>query len=310
MRPVSEHPSLAPFTLVLAGGGARGYAHAGVIRTFERAGLFPSAVVGVSMGAVVAATYSLRLDWYEALMALDTSGFPGPGGSHADEKRRLHRLRMALGQLRVAWNMLTGWGAPERAVGAGRVLLTDLFGDRGLEDGRIPVVVCATDLLSGSRVELARGLASEAVYASSALAGIIPPADIDGGVLADGVYADIAPIDVARAMTAPVVIVVDPGQPSEASEIRNGAQALMRALEICHLKHAELRMQEADMVISPKFGRHVDTLDFGARRYCVAAGMRAARGCLDEVRDLLCEASRRPADSQPAGTGNPAAHTH
>ena len=68
----------APFALVLSGGGARGFAHVGVLRALEARGLRPAAVVGVSMGAVVATTYALRDDWYSALLAMDTRAFTRP----------------------------------------------------------------------------------------------------------------------------------------------------------------------------------------------------------------------------------------
>jgi len=63
------------FTLILGGGGARGFAHAGVLHALERRGWAPSAIVGVSMGAVVAAAYALRTDWYRAVMDFADEGF-------------------------------------------------------------------------------------------------------------------------------------------------------------------------------------------------------------------------------------------
>jgi len=62
--------------LVFAGGGARGFAHAGVLRALRHSGCEPSVMVGVSMGVVVATTYALNPDWYGALKAMDISGFP------------------------------------------------------------------------------------------------------------------------------------------------------------------------------------------------------------------------------------------
>ncbi len=56
----SEHRPHRPFTLVLAGGGARGFAHVGVLRALEADGYRPSALVGVSMGAAVSVGYALR----------------------------------------------------------------------------------------------------------------------------------------------------------------------------------------------------------------------------------------------------------
>lgn len=266
----------APFALVLAGGGARGFAHVGVLKAMEDAGLRPSALVGVSMGAIVSATYAVRTDWYGALMGMDTSGFPQPfHGEHRAEARLA--LKRAVGYVHTAWNMITGWGAPSSAIDAGRAVLGTLLGDARLEEGRIPVAVCATDLTTGRRVTLREGAAADAVYASAALAGVIPPLVRDGHLLADGAYADIAPIDVARAFGHPAVMVVDPGQASELAEVGNGLQSLMRAMEICHLRHGELRMREADLVIRPGFTRSINVLDFNARVECAAAGVEAVQ---------------------------------
>ena len=176
---------------------------------------------------------------------------------------------------------------------AGRAVLTELLGNRRLEDLSIPTVVSATDLRAGRRQILTSGLASDAVYASAALAGVLPPAIVNGSVLADGAYSDIAPIDVARSMGVPIVIAVDPGQLSAVPPLRNGLQAVVRAMEICHHRHADLRFQSADLVLRPAFRRSVDTLDFSAKRECAAAGMRAARAARRGIVSLLGPAGQR-----------------
>lgn len=275
------------FSIVLAGGGARGFAHVGVLHELEVLGYRPSAVVGVSMGALVAAAYALRVDWFDAVMSIDTSGFPPPGRRGRQRASKGPRIRATIGRVHVAWNMVTGWGAPVRSAEAGQEQLKELFGDTRLEDGRIPVVACASDLLSGTRIELSSGLAREAVYASSALAGILRPLEWNGHLLADGVYVDVAPVDVARAMAPPLVLAVDPSQPSAATDIHNGAQAVMRAMEICHLRHADLRFREADLVIKPKFPYYIDTLDFESREVCMEAGILAAREAAPAIRKIL-----------------------
>ncbi|MEQ1854907.1 MAG: patatin-like phospholipase family protein [Longimicrobiales bacterium] len=266
-----------PFALVLAGGGARGYAHLGVLRSLQHMGLAPAGLVGVSMGAVVAATYALREDWYEALLSADLGGFPHPNPRQPSSQERPPAIRQVLDYAHTAWNMVTGWGAPSEMAEAGRAFLTELLGSKQLEEGRIPVIVCATDLGSGARIPFSSGPAAAAVYASSALAGILPPAVEGDRVLVDGTYADIAPVDLARSMGWPVVIAVDPGQVSGAGPITNGLQAVLRAVEICHHGHAYRRLREADLVLQPHFARVIDVLEFGARRECVAAGIEVVR---------------------------------
>jgi NTE family protein len=190
--------------------------------------------------------------------------------------------------------MVYGWGLGVRALGAGRRLLGDLTGGRKLEDSRIPLAVSTTDLYSGHRYVLRAGSAADALYASAALAGVLPPLQRNGRLLADGAYADIAPIDVARAFGHPVVIAVDPGQALASTNIGNGYQALMRAMEICHLRHADARFAGADLVLRPAFRRTIDTLDFDARRACIAAGVRAVRRHRDILERLLSTAPGDP----------------
>ncbi|MFV1986914.1 MAG: patatin-like phospholipase family protein [Gemmatimonadota bacterium] len=264
------------FTLVLAGGGARGFAHVGVLRALEASGLRPAAIIGVSMGAVVAATYALNPDWYRLLVAMDTGVFPGPGSlGRAPDAHWLRRVITGLGSVRDMWTLVHGWGVGERAQPDASALLHELTQDMDLDEGRIPIALCATDLRTGVRVVLEKGLAADAAYASAALAGVVPPLEKDGYLLCDGAYADLAPIDVARRFGPPTVIAVDLVQPLADGRIHNGFQALTRAVEICHLHHAELRFQEADVVLRPHFRRPIGALDFGAKRECIAAGVRA-----------------------------------
>lgn len=279
--------STRSFSLVLAGGGARGYAHVGVLRALESMELAPSAIVGVSMGSLVAATYGLRDDWFEALCSLDVRGAPSPGLSGGPPDRGTPAVQRAWAGARVAWSLLTGWGAPDEAVATGRRRVEEMIGPGRLEDCRIPVTVCATDLLSGLRTELDSGPAATAIFASSALAGIVPPVEIGDTLLADGVYSDIAPVDVARAMGPPVVIVVDPTQGKAFERPRNGLQVVMRAMEICHMSHAHERIGTADLVIRPLFQAPVDVLEFEKREMCVEAGWWAARGAEAQIRELL-----------------------
>lgn len=274
------------FTLVLAGGGARGYAHAGVLRALEFHGLPPSALVGVSMGAIVAVAYALREDWYPTLLRARSEPFPDPSRLLGDPAGPVDRFHLLARRLDAVRGLLRGWGAADRSAKRDLEALRDFTGGRRLEEGRLPVAIGATDLRAGARVILREGDAAEAAYASSALAGILAPLPHRRGLLADGAYADLAPIDVAREAGAPVVV-VDSGRLDPAGPVHNGLQAIVRAAEICHRRHAELRFDEADLVLRPPFRRPVDTLEFHARRECVAAGMRAVRRNLDALRALV-----------------------
>ncbi len=281
------------FALVLSGGGGRGLAHAGVLRALEHYGYRPQAIVGVSMGAIVGATYALNPDWYHALVNMDTRAFPEPTRPTGDDLRA--RIRAMLASERALLEMLLGWGVGERSVEAGMELLRNLTAGKRLEEGRIPVAVIAADIQSGQRVVFQRGPAAEALYASSALPGILPPFRRGEAMLVDGSYVDNAPVDVARNFGTEIVIAVDASQTQEPSEIRNGFQAMLRAMEICHHQHTQIRFEEADLVIKPHYPFAIETLDFNHKRLCVAVGMRAVRQSMAKLDRLL---SRRPAQSR------------
>ena len=283
-----------PFALVLAGGGARGFAHVGVLKGLGRLGLVPSALVGVSMGAVVAAGFALREDWYPVLLGMDTRAFPRPLGIRSvgplfGRERLLSWVAFA----RAGWDMFVGWGVGAPAVPAGQAMLHRVTKGRNLEESRVPLAVSTTDLRSGRRVVLTSGNAAEAVYASAALAGVLPPHRRGRELLADGAYADVAPVDVARSFGFPVVLAVDPGQALQPLDPKTGYEALLRAVEVCQLTHAHLRFAQADLVLRPPFRRTIDTFDFDARRECVAAGLRAVRRSRKELETLLAPRSSR-----------------
>jgi NTE family protein len=277
--------SHASFALVLSGGGARGLAHVGVLQALAHHGYTPQAIVGVSMGAIVGATYALNPGWYQALLTLDTQGFPEPMTSSSASWRE--RLRQLSAYRTALWTMLTGWGPGERARPYGQQLLEQLTLGRKLEDSRVPVVAVATDLASGERVVLSHGKAATNLYASAALAGILPPLAHEGRLLADGAYADIAPVDVARAFGVSRVIAVALRPPHYAKLPRNGVQAMVRALEICHHQHAQARFAQADLCLEPHFPFAIDMLDFRYGRTCVAAGFWAVRAVLPSLRLLF-----------------------
>lgn len=270
--------------IVLSGGGARGFAHVGALRALDHLGIRPDVIVGVSMGAIVGATYALNDRWYEALIGMDISGFPPlPDFSTPGMINYVRNLRVAQ---KAITGMYFGWGVGQPTADWGRAILSELTLNLPLDAGRIPVFATATDIVSGERIVFESGPAADALYASAALAGILPPAEIDGRILVDGGYCDLAPVDVARQAGADVVIVVDAATNLVANKPANGMQAMIRAIEICQNEHTHLRFEKADMVIHPAIEPPVGVLEFGHKRRCAAAGARAVLSARENIRQL------------------------
>jgi len=179
----------ASIGLVLSGGGARAYAHIGVIRALHEAGVTFDFLGGSSMGAVVAA---------------------GPALGWSDDELD-RRIRKAF----VASNPLADLAVPIIAMTrAGKIagLLQDAYGDIDIADLPLPFFAVSSNLTTG-RIEVhRRGLLRRAMRASIAIPGLVPPVVIDGQVLVDGAVLKNFPTDVMRQLNAGPIIGSDMSQ--------------------------------------------------------------------------------------------------
>ncbi len=172
--------------LALGGGVARGWAHIGVLRALERAGIKPDIIAGTSIGAVVGGCYAAgHLDQIE------------------DFARSLTRRRV-FGFLDFN---LAGTGL----INGQRLCkqLDEHMGQCNIEDLDRKFTAVATEIGSGHEVWLSRGRIVDAVRASYALPGIFKPVKIDGRWLFDGALVNPIPVSVCRALGARYVIAVN-----------------------------------------------------------------------------------------------------
>lgn len=289
--------------LVLTGGGVRGLAHIGVLIALERMGLAPTAIVGVSMGSVVAASYAAREDWLGALGSVDRRLLPkftDPGD--ADGIARLRTLVASARQM--APSVLT-WGR-QGVEEFGRSTMHELVGaDSVLEDLAIPVAVCATDLEAGERVVFDSGNITEAVLSSCAIPGILAPRRRDGRLLVDGSFADPAPVDVARDMGADVVIAVDVGPTQGMDGGDSWATVMLRGLEIGHRRLVAERLSNADLVLRPVTAERVAMLNFTHADDVVRMGHGCTRAAIPELAELLDTTPQALAHAEPAHLERP-----
>jgi NTE family protein len=173
--------------LALGSGSARGWAHLGVIRALEQAGIRPDLVCGTSIGALVGAAYAAgELERFEQ-WALGL------------------RFKDVVAFLDVS--LSSGLFKGERMMDFFR----RNFKDRPIEELAMPFAAVATSLRTGAEVWLRQGSTLDAVRASIALPGFFAPALREGSVLVDGGLVNPVPVSLARAMGADVVIAVDLG---------------------------------------------------------------------------------------------------
>lgn len=179
----SNRPRRPRLGLALGAGAARGWAHIGILRTLEAAGIRPDVVAGTSVGAVVGACYAAG-----KLAALEEF-------ARSLTKRRL------FGLMDFSFS-----GAGLVTGGRLRSRLTEALGDIKIEDLPTSFAAVATEMGSGHEVWLDRGLLVQAIRASYALPGIFEPVRVNGRWLFDGALVNPVPITVCRAHGAEIVI--------------------------------------------------------------------------------------------------------
>ncbi|HKW41278.1 MAG TPA: patatin-like phospholipase family protein [Gemmatimonadales bacterium] len=259
------------------GGGAKSLAHAGAWKALLEAGLTPSHIVGTSLGAVIGAAFAAG-STYEGLVAAALS-------LQAKDVAALH-----------VWSLAKG-------VFAGSILkpeplkrtIARLVPAARFADLMTPLTVTATDLDSGELV-LFGALGQDAplvdaLYASCALPLYFPPQQLDGRRLADGGLRAVVPLDVARRVTADLVVAIDvgPGFDEPPADRKAAVPPLVRA----HGEAIRVMMAaqtERAIAAWPKDGPRLILVRAVAEReatFAVGAGERYVKAGYDATKRAL-----------------------
>ncbi|MEO1135669.1 MAG: patatin-like phospholipase family protein [Pseudomonadota bacterium] len=170
--------------LVLGSGAARGWAHIGVLRALKEIGVAPQAIAGCSVGALVGGAHLIgALDEFERwartlkpLSAMQQFSFKVHHGGFIDTA--------------PAFDAFRGY-------------------DKNIEDLSVDFAAVAADLATGDEVVVTEGSVIDAARASSAIPVVFHAVQVKGRWLVDGALTNPAPVSVARAMGADIVISVD-----------------------------------------------------------------------------------------------------
>ncbi len=204
--------------LVLAGGGARGLGHVGVIRLLEELGVQVDCVAGTSMGAIVGGLYAAGYNSREMIAWLEQCDWDellsdGPARAQrgfrvkAEEQETPRWMEFGIGAagLKLPNAYLSG----QNLLVALRERTAFVGVQRSFDDLPVPFRAIATDVESGAMVVLDRGRLADAMRASMAVPGAFAPFAIDGRLLIDGFASRNLPVSVVRDLGVDVVIAVD-----------------------------------------------------------------------------------------------------
>ncbi len=276
------------YVLALGGGGARGLAHIGVLKVLQAEGIRIRGIAGISMGAIVGATYAYYGDAVEVeeifkkffrsrfhqkfsktffLLSEDPDTFQKPERIIANLGRRFIYLKAAAKDAIFSENIL------KDTVG---FLLPDIC----FSDLRIPFVSISSDLISGKQIIFKTGKVRPAVIASSLIPGIVEPLRSGNLVLADGSTTGVVPVKAALETYGGKVIAVDVSMTLKRElKLKTAFDVALRANEITSNLLNQTLLERADIVVSPKVG-DTNWANFDKLDEMIRAGEIAAKRSL------------------------------
>lgn len=271
VRPLAARIAGRSIGLVLGGGGARGFAHLGVLDELERVGVTIDRFAGTSMGAVIA-----------------VFGACGMDAATADAYAYEYFIRH---------NPLSDYAFPVRGLVRGRRTLTLLeaaFGDRLVEELPKEFRCVSVDLLARRPVVHRRGRLVDVIGCSLRLPGIYPPQVYNGRLHVDGGVLDNLPVSTRASPDGPLIAVsigLGGGGPGSARQdgspkVPGIGDTLMRTMTIGSQRGADAALSLAQVVIRPDTGA-VGLLEFHQIDAAREAGRVAAREAMPHIMALL-----------------------
>lgn len=251
--------------LALSGGAARGFAHLGVLKVFEKHGVPIDMIAGTSAGSFAGAAFA--------------------AGMSVESIEELSRD--------ISWYKVSALSWTTRGLVSNRPIaeiIKNQFPVHRFEDLEIPFAAVATDLETGKeQVFKDKGDLGFAVCASCAIPGIFAPLeDKDRRLFVDGGTVSPVPTDAVRAMGADIVIAVDViscgatywGRPSTLVGIllQSGLMLIKTAAENQHMS--------ADLVIMPEIA-HLRPDEMGKMQEFIDLGEKAAMASLERIEELI-----------------------
>ncbi len=265
---------------VLTGGGSLGAVHAGMLQALYERDVAPDLIVGTSVGAINGGYIASRPPTVETAASL-AAVWRG--------LRRAHVFPMDFASGFLGFAGRRKHLIPSR--GLRRIVERHLeFSD--LADAPVPLHVVATDAANGEEIALSHGDAVNAILASAAIPGILPPVPWNGRLLVDGGVANYAPISHAVAQGADKVFVLTSGTACGLDEPPRGAIPLLLhttsflvtrrlVVEIEHLRDS------VDLVVlPPPCPLNVPPHDFSQANHLVTAAASTTGAFLDRLPSL------------------------
>ncbi|WP_426062332.1 patatin-like phospholipase family protein [Flavobacterium sp. DSP2-3-1] len=289
--------------LVLSGGGAKGFAHIGVLKVLEEAGVKIDYIGGTSMGAVIGGLYASGYNANQIDSIFQATNFNElindfiPRSSKNFYERRndeLYALVLPFNKMKI--------GIPE-ALSKGmynyNLLSTITRNVRHIRDFNqlpIPFLCIGTNIETGEEVLLNKGNLAQAMIASSAFPSLFSPVEIDGKILVDGGVVNNYPIEEVRKLGADIIIGVDvQNDLYDRTQLRDATKILVQITNLQSIERMRKNVTNTDIYIKPDVTQY-GVISFDKGNEIIRKGEEATFAVYEQIKNIVDESNpyRKP----------------
>lgn len=221
--------------IALGGGGARGFAHLGVIQALNEKGIRPDIISGVSAGAIAGGFIASGFAPRQALDIVKQYKFTGISELTIPKTGLLSSAKMKSGLLKK-------------------------IPKANLEDLETPLIICVSNMLDGKAEYLTEGPLADIIQASASIPVLFSPVELDGKLYSDGGVFDNVPIKPLKALCEKVIgVSISPIQKIES--LNNLVQVTTRMFQLSVNPNNGSIKRKCDLFIEPKELSNYDIMD-------------------------------------------------
>jgi NTE family protein len=279
--------------LVLSGGGAKGFAHVGVLKKLEEAGVRVDYIAGTSMGAIIGGLYASGYNARELDSVLRVHDL---GGLVKDElprevssfyqKENGGKYAISLPLVKRKIELPSAVSKGQSAFNIFSQLTEHVHEVNDFSKLSIPFFCIATNLETGEEVILDKGFLPEAIRASGSLPGLLTPVILDGQVLVDGGIVDNFPVEKMKEKGVDYIIGVNvSGGLKDIENLNTLPEILLQIAGFQMYDKWEDKINQSDVYIAPEL-TGFNTFSFDQGEEIITRGETAADKVMVQLKEL------------------------
>jgi len=279
--------------LVLSGGGAKGFAHIGVLKVLEQAGVKIDYIGGTSMGAVVGGLYASGYNATQIDSIFTNTNFdellsdyiPRTTKSFYEKRNdELYAFTLPFNKFSIGVPIALSKGLYNYNLLA--KLTHNVRHIRDFNQLPIPFVCVATDIEKGQEVIINKGYLPQALMASSAFPTLFSPVELDGKLLVDGGVSNNYPVEEVKRMGADIIIGVDVQDDlKDRKSLKDATRILVQISNLEMIESMKEKIKLTNIYLKPDISNYT-VISFDQGKEIIRKGEEAAFAQYEEIKKL------------------------